>query len=625
MNQGSMVLVVINKGGVALAKKFLAQKLPADTQVIATDAIISDLLSQSKINNSNVYNIISPETEKKLYQEAVATIFSEALKPPSYKTPALKEFFNYFKAQFLYPLIELRFYDLFFKELLGVIKPKKVYLFDYTDWPTKTLKEILIKNNWQFELLPIGLIGKLKLFFISYLPFIGREKKYYGYLMAKLKLFNWLKWLVIQIKISWPKDYQPADILIGVFIYRLQIKEFAPLFEQLTNKNISLWALIDSEFSLRDCRPLIRAGVICRFVNTSRLIAAKKNETEFNFFSNSLLVKQLSEKFNWPKKYLIYQKFNEEIGEALAKTKPRLVLGLDQFYWPTGVLIKQAEARGLKTILLADIDNQMHQFDLSFLLNKNYDIFFKPANVIVLNKQLAALYQNSQSIPGQVYPAGSLKFNDWTKKVNSLNQSLDSYRANFLRRWHLPDGARIVLFTTQQYIYSFDYTKILAKALLEISQAAEFSNCYLVIKVHPLEFKWFYQLFGRYAKNKKIIITRDDDLYGLIAMAEFLVTYYSFTAIEALALGQRVLLLNFLHKNDRTTILNNPLVYQIDSLAALADQLRTLLRDKNKINRQIIIPAEIAEFLNLKANPLNSYLEIIEAIKLETTPSKLTH
>ena len=175
----------------------------------------------------------------------------------------------------------------------------------------------------------------------------------------------------------------------------------------------------------------------------------------------------------------------------------------------------------------------------------------------------------------------------------------------------MPNNAKLVLFTTQQHIYSFDYTKILAKALLEISQNSELANCYLVIKVHPLEFKWLYQLGGRYLKNKKIIITQDDDLYGLMIMAEFLVTYYSFTALEALTLGRRVLFLDFLRKNNRTTLLANPLVYQIDSLTALPNQLRMLLKEQT--NNHAKIPDSIAKALNLKTNPLNSYLEIIES------------
>ena len=414
MDRNQIILIITNKSGVALAKK-IAKKLPTHTQIIATDAIISDLLSQNKINNFNAYDLIGQAREKELYRQAAKEIFSENLK--NELSPDLKEFFNCFRAQFLYPLIELRFYDLYFKELLKILEPKKIYFFAYTDWPNRILQEILVKDNREFELFPISFFGKLKFFALSYPPFIGREKKYYEDLLARFKLFNCLKSILNKNKINRQKDYSAADILVGTFTYRSQIKEFAPLLKQLKDKNYPLLALIGSELSLKDCSPLIKSKIACRFINTSGELAAKNQPISFNLFPDSPSLKARSEKFNWSKKYLIYQKFNSEIDKILAKAKPHLVLGIDQFYWPTRILINRARASGLETILLASINNQIHQFDLAFLTGQDNGLLFCADKIIALNETVAALYQGRprQLTKDKVHLAGSLKFNDWLK------------------------------------------------------------------------------------------------------------------------------------------------------------------------------------------------------------------
>ena len=610
------ILIIINKGGLALTKKLLKKQKSQDITVVAGDSIISHLLAQSQITNQNVYNLISQEREKKLYLQAVEMIFNECDK--NKKTPELVEFFDGFKIQFVSPLIETCFYNLFFNELLNNLNPKKIYLFEFPDAETQILKEIAIRNGWDLELCPINFIDRLKLFVLNFLPYIGREKKHYKKLISGLKL-HWLKLLNSKIKVWRQNDSGLADILIGTFNCRnySQIKEFSSLFNKLKDGGKSLLTLIDSGLSSKDYSPIINSDIPYCLVEAEEGTLKTQNSIEFDFFDNSPVLKKLALEFNWPQKYKTYKKFNREIAKILDKNKPKLVLGIGQFFWSTTALIKQARLKNIKTVLLSDTNNSLYQFDLSLIGNwaQKNNLLCPADDIIVLNDKIVNSCHNifDKSYDNiKIHPAGSLKFSDWQKKIQSLNNLVKNHRDNFLRRWHLPDDTRIILFTTQQYAYSFDYTKILAQALLEISKSIKLANCYLVIKVHPLEFKWLYQLFGRYSKNKKIIITQDDDLYSLIVMAEFLVTYYSFTAIEALALGRRVLLLDFCHKNDRTALLNNQLVYQIDSIPALPEQLRILLEDKDKIDRQAVTPAPIAEFLNLKTNSLESYLEIIE-------------
>ena len=72
-------------------------------------------------------------------------------------------------------------------------------------------------------------------------------------------------------------------------------------------------------------------------------------------------------------------------------------------------------------------------------------------------------------------------------------------------------------------------------------------NWRLIIKVHPKEFKWIYSsLLSMVPKQqaKYVVVVQTIDVHDLIASSEVLVTYFSFTAMEALALGTPVVRMN---------------------------------------------------------------------------------
>jgi glycosyltransferase involved in cell wall biosynthesis len=110
-------------------------------------------------------------------------------------------------------------------------------------------------------------------------------------------------------------------------------------------------------------------------------------------------------------------------------------------------------------------------------------------------------------------------------------------------------GEKIVVLATSGLVEAGLWTGREMRALVRaVSEAVrQFPNMRLVIKPHPRE---SIQEFQKYLppRGASAIVVKDVDLYSLINACELLMTEVSTTALEAIAFGKSVLILNFTAK-----------------------------------------------------------------------------
>ena len=178
-----------------------------------------------------------------------------------------------------------------------------------------------------------------------------------------------------------------------------------------------------------------------------------------------------------------------------------------------------------------------------------------------------------------------MKLDPLLKKRHALIAERKSSQKNINRQLGLPAEAKTILYTGHQFPLSFAYSNLLAEVFLELKKKYSWENIYLVIKPHPLEWKFLYYFTNQFRHHPQIKIVKNFEIYPAIISSEALVTNFSFTAIEAALLKRPVILLDFLH-NHQLSIYDQPNFFKVDNVNQLEKIIFEVLSDKLKIADQ---------------------------------------
>lgn len=133
-----------------------------------------------------------------------------------------------------------------------------------------------------------------------------------------------------------------------------------------------------------------------------------------------------------------------------------------------------------------------------------------------------------------------------------------------------------ILFTTQQHPYTFEYTTILARTVRSLAQKHRDTQIRLIVRPHPNEYAFLYHIaIG--VERTIVSVDASTPINDALCASSILVTSHSFTGIEALEHGKRVILLNFSRIAANPDILlyrppeliGNPLVSEVSTEAEL--------------------------------------------------------
>jgi glycosyltransferase involved in cell wall biosynthesis len=169
-------------------------------------------------------------------------------------------------------------------------------------------------------------------------------------------------------------------------------------------------------------------------------------------------------------------------------------------------------------------------------------------------------------------------------RYDILSRAHEVYsKKEFLKRYDLNAGDRIIHWSTQCHVLSKEENALNIKAIFgAINSLAGVS---LVIKQHPAEPERYtrelMEQIERYGINA-VITPKDSDTYEQLFVCDLTITRHSTTAMEAIALGKPVIILNLSGNPDPVEYVQEGVargIYDSDDLQAAIEQLLTDDRD----------------------------------------------
>lgn len=147
--------------------------------------------------------------------------------------------------------------------------------------------------------------------------------------------------------------------------------------------------------------------------------------------------------------------------------------------------------------------------------------------------------------PGRIVITGNPKFDElyYSKRVSS--------KESVCKRWEIPQGNEIIVLVCQFFV-GIKAPKQARKFLVAIINAVmTFQNVTLIIKVHPGEDEDIYQEIVE-GLGYPAVISKDSNIVELLSSASLVLTVSSTVALEAMAIGRPVVIVNLF--NDPTTL-----------------------------------------------------------------------
>ncbi len=556
----------------AIADVSYIDDLPPSTVFIGLDSVISFCLAHKNRATIGLQDML-PEDR---FEQVITETFQELN-----RKLANSQEFNLRQ----YELVQASLYDLVLEiqtllllkhQLLQVVpglKPEKAYLFTPRSLKEHVLLEVLQGYGCQIEIVERKksfikhLLGRIR----SKLPFLGWERKYYVFFTTLLRPGSILrKW---KITPAHKLKNKSAEVLVGPIAYREDLIE---VIDILANKNRTQnhqTPVVVAQPALYelDLVPLKQCGIpyfYMDLVSTNKVTAGAdlfRQEIDDNrrimllilnqFFGENLsatVVERMGSDrhFSW----LIL--LRNELRIVISKLNPQVAYLTSFFSSASRMACFEYRRTGVKTLaLMTSLDQfifgvRQNSIDARTSSIDNY----LPCSLIVGHESLGAGLQLMFPIENQlrIQVENMQKFESPLRSMKKL-ENLEEIRVRVHAELGLDPHLRLIVFTTQQHDYSFEYVRMVVQAFHETlaenpSQLeAKDVNWRLIIKVHPKEFKWIYSsLLSMVPKQqaKYVVVVQTIDVHDLIASSEVLVTYFSFTAMEALALGTPVVRMN---------------------------------------------------------------------------------
>lgn len=396
-----------------------------------------------------------------------------------------------------------------------------------------------------------------------------------------------------------------SDYLFGNIIHELKLKH--PDYKNvLINMHFESTPEIDdiNAYSLvRYSSPFIffKSALLSIFINLKWRFSKEKfyhflkdNCCDYLFLS--------FEEFFTIKRMFHVHFYDYSLQNLLNKHKPKLVMANDDVMY----LKPKSNVENLKLVLLqsASIDCEKEEFKKMFI-----DMF--SLNNIIADSFLVSgtkfeIIKRSSNDSKEVIVVGQPRYDvlHYVDKIYSKHR--------FFEKYNIEQNKKIILWTTQCHGISMNENIVNFNSVF--SAISHLNNVILLIKQHPAEGDEYEELIKKYislSSSKVILLPRNSDTYEQIFCSDLLITKDSTTAMEAIALGKPLLILNLSDNPDRMDYVNKGValgVYSKNNLLPSITQLLDNCQDLEKYRSVFLLE-------NLYKNDGNSTDRVIKYIE----------
>ena len=183
-------------------------------------------------------------------------------------------------------------------------------------------------------------------------------------------------------------------------------------------------------------------------------------------------------------------------------------------------------------------------------------------------------------IEESAYPSGRVVVTGSPRYDHLINAGKIYNRAGFSKKYGVAKGQKLVLWATQSHSLSDEENMANIEAILRAADAL--GGVTIIIKQHPAEAPRYTKILQDAASRhggKVIIVPKDSDTYEQLYACDLLITKNSTTAVEAVALGKPVIVLNLGGTPDAVDYVAEGVAVGVYSLENLTNAITTLLVD----------------------------------------------
>ncbi len=157
-------------------------------------------------------------------------------------------------------------------------------------------------------------------------------------------------------------------------------------------------------------------------------------------------------------------------------------------------------------------------------------------------------------------------------------------RASFLKKYNIAEGQKLVLWATQSHSLSDEENIANIEAVLGAANTLD--GMTIIIKQHPAEAPRYTKMLQDAASShggKVIIVPKDSDTFEQLYACDLLITKNSTTAVEAVALGKPVIVLNLGGTPDAVDYVTEGVAVGVYSPENLTETVTKLLVDDSPL------------------------------------------
>ncbi|MEK9207232.1 MAG: hypothetical protein AAB922_02040 [Patescibacteria group bacterium] len=572
------LFILFNKHQARYFKKKFSEEKRRQVEVLAFDGIVSMNLSQYNIQHHSAEELIK-ENERREILTTSTHLLIEKMNSILIRLDAegnlrMIDFFDCVKYQKFLEFLSVIYYHHYLSKLLSLFQPSRVVIFANISLLTILLDDICEKKNISLDKHPLPWHYRYIQSAYEALPFVTKERDILFHLFRKISNRSLsLEDIVSQLKMK--KD-------------TLEVALFTPLdnrrtltnalegFHTLAKKSSTIIVPLRKTSQKEELITAEKEPHVLTF-NLSKILLTKKEKEEvYSTEFSSYLFPLFSDIFHSRENIINLHTFTNAFGlrawyhdfistshlfeHLFSAIRPSIFMG-DNFYdFTTRVGNLIAEQRGIESYAVT----QLHQ-----------ELFSPPYHSFrnhILNKHLphsVAVHQQNTAV--HIAQHTLIDNPDYVPRVQIINR--DTVGVDYKK-----DSSKefVILFTTQQHVHTFDYVKIVMHTVQTLSDTLSGYSVRLIIKPHPAEYAFLY----KFTVRKRGAVAQVNASIGIneaLAIADILVTSHSFTAIEALKQGKKVILLSFSRRAAEPDILlyrpleltENPLVTEVHSVGEL--------------------------------------------------------
>jgi len=293
---------------------------------------------------------------------------------------------------------------------------------------------------------------------------------------------------------------------------------------------------------------------------------------------------------NLKRYFCYYEEIKSNYDYLFKCINPELYFCYNELGFFSRIGLVVSKENKVKSIGMTQIKDEFFSYSLLEFIGKNRKLLNKylPDEEIVFDnetkKKISRLTLIEDKNFKQIIKVNNFNNTPESKEGNNIKET----KKKFLKELAVPADSVLILMTTQQHPFTFDYIKILTKVVEQISNESKKNNIVLIIKTHPLEFSSLYKIIN-HGKNKNIKIRDDINIYEAIKASDIIITSHSFTAVEAIKMGKRVILLSLSRRAFepdififRPNIFNNSLVNEVFNAYELKNKINEIIKLKNE-------------------------------------------